>query len=301
MRDIPPHDLLTAGFPCQPFSPAGKKLGIHDSTNGTLFRCIVNILSHHQPRYFVLENVRRMLSMQDGWHFRVILSELSALNYSIEWRVINSISFGIPQYRQRVFLVGERFDVKPTSLAPKLVIDHRDDFFWSDNISLKDFSALAKNSRKFDLWGMACSEKFISKDETDDLNLLPKKALYEILEENEDVDPTYDYTENIKQRIRKSNYVNKFHNGVKILYNQNGGARFGYSIFGTDGYSSTLTASTSRHYERYKVGDTYRRLTNVEYARLMGFPDDWCRVLKLYDQHFAFGNAVTPSCGGCPG
>ncbi|WP_246605591.1 DNA cytosine methyltransferase [Sphaerospermopsis torques-reginae] len=60
--------------------------------------------------------------------------------------------------------------------------------------------------------------------------------------------------------------------------------------------ASTLTASTSRHYERYKVGDKFRRLTNIEYARLMGFPDDWCREARIYDQYALFGNAIVPVC-----
>ncbi|QYX34087.1 DNA cytosine methyltransferase [Sphaerospermopsis torques-reginae ITEP-024] len=81
-----------------------------------------------------------------------------------------------------------------------------------------------------------------------------------------------------------------------MLYNQEGGSRLGYTIFGINGIASTLTASTSRHYERYKVGDKFRRLTNIEYARLMGFPDDWCREARIYDQYALFGNAIVPVC-----
>ena len=69
---IPEHDLLTGGFPCQPFSSAGKKLGIED-TRGTLFEKIVCILSKKKPKYFVLENVKRLLSMDKGAHFATIL------------------------------------------------------------------------------------------------------------------------------------------------------------------------------------------------------------------------------------
>ncbi len=81
-----------------------------------------------------------------------------------------------------------------------------------------------------------------------------------------------------------------------MLYNQGGGARLGYTIFGINGVTSTLTASTSRHYERYKVGNKFRRLTNIEYARLMGFPDNWCRVAKIYHQYALYGNSVVPDC-----
>ena len=57
-----------------------------------------------------------------------------------------------------------------------------------------------------------------------------------------------------------------------------------------------MTASTSRHYERYQIDHKFRRLTPIEYARLMGFPDPWCRVAKIYDQYALFGNAVVPIC-----
>ena len=68
----------------------------------------------------------------------------------------------------------------------------------------------------------------------------------------------------------------------------------GYTVFGIDGIAPTLTAATSRHYERYKVGDRYRRLTNVEYARLQGFPDDHCSAVSVYNQYALYGNAIPP-------
>lgn len=110
------------------------------------------------------------------------------------------------------------------------------------------------------------------------------------------VDTQFDFTADTLERIKQSKPVNRYCNGVEILYNQDGGARLGYTIFGTNGIASTLTASTSRHYERYQVGDKFRRLTNIEYARLMGFPDDWCQVAKIYDQYGLFGNAIVPAC-----
>ncbi len=82
--------------------------------------------------------------------------------------------------------------------------------------------------------------------------------------------------------------------GVEILSNQAGGARMGYTVFGVEGLAPTLTATTSRHYERYKVGSRYRRLTNVEYARIQGFPDDHCAPVAIYEQYRLFGNAVPP-------
>lgn len=127
-------------------------------------------------------------------------------------------------------------------------------------------------------------------------DMAPRKKLRDILEAESDVDPQFDFTTDTKERIKQSKAVNRYCNGVEILYNQEGGSRLGYTIFGINGISSTLTASTSRHYERYQVGDKYRRLTPVEYARLMGFPDDWCRVARIYDRYALFGNAIAPPC-----
>jgi len=107
VRDsVPAHNLLTGGFPCQPFSSAGKKEGIRDS-RGTLFQYIVDTLKAHRPRYFVLENVKRLLTMESGEHFATILSALAELDYFVEWRLLNAMHFGLPQNRERVFIVGE--------------------------------------------------------------------------------------------------------------------------------------------------------------------------------------------------
>jgi DNA (cytosine-5)-methyltransferase 1 len=111
--------------------------------------------------------------------------------------------------------------------------------------------------------------------------------------ENE-VDSRFDFTATTQQWIHKNKAVERLVDGVQILSNQNGGARMGYTIFGVKGVAPTLTATASRHYERYRVGNIYRRLTNVEYARIQGFPDDHCRGISLYDQYALYGNAVPP-------
>jgi len=111
-----------------------------------------------------------------------------------------------------------------------------------------------------------------------------------------DTNPPNDFfmDETTLERIKGSVFVNKIVNGVRILYNQNGGARMGYTVFGTDGIAPALTASHSRHYERYKVGSRYRRLTNKEYAHLQGFPDDHCSKTTVFNQYGLYGNAVPP-------
>ena len=103
--DIPNHDILLAGFPCQPFSIAGKGLGFSD-TRGTLFFNIEKILAIKKPRAFLLENVKRLTTHDNGQTFAVILQKLKSLGYTVYSRVFNSLDFGLPQKRERIYIVG---------------------------------------------------------------------------------------------------------------------------------------------------------------------------------------------------
>lgn len=102
---IPDHDILVGGFPCQAFSVAGKRRGF-DDTRGTLFFDIARILESKRPSYFVLENVKGLLSHERGNTFRVIIETLDELGYDLQWQVCNSKDFGVPQNRERIFIVG---------------------------------------------------------------------------------------------------------------------------------------------------------------------------------------------------
>ncbi len=98
-------DLLVGGFPCQAFSIAGKRQGF-DDTRGTLFFEIARCLKEKQPRLLLLENVKGLLSHNKGQTFGVILNTLDELGYDLQWQVLNSKNFGVPQNRERVFIVG---------------------------------------------------------------------------------------------------------------------------------------------------------------------------------------------------
>jgi len=102
---LPDFDLLVAGFPCQSFSIAGKRGGFND-TRGTLFFDVARILKEKQPRLCLLENVKGLLSHEQGATFRTIISTLDELGYDCQWQVLNSKNFGVPQNRERVFIVG---------------------------------------------------------------------------------------------------------------------------------------------------------------------------------------------------
>ncbi|MFT8972910.1 DNA cytosine methyltransferase [Zymomonas mobilis] len=104
--DIPDHDILLAGFPCQPFSIAGKGLGFAD-TRGTLFFNIEEILKIKKPQAFLLENVKRLLTHDNGNTFFIIQEKLKNLGYTVYYKVLNSLQYGgVPQKRERIYIVG---------------------------------------------------------------------------------------------------------------------------------------------------------------------------------------------------
>lgn len=112
--DLPEFDCLTGGFPCQPFSVSGKRLGFQD-TRGTLFFKIAELLHHRRPRTFLLENVKQLYHHDEGRTFKTILRVLREdLGYDVHYQVLNTLDYGLPQNRERVFIVG--FE-KPTDFV----------------------------------------------------------------------------------------------------------------------------------------------------------------------------------------
>lgn len=99
-------DVICGGFPCQAFSIAGKRKGFLDETRGTLFFEIARAAEQIKPRTLFLENVKGLLSHDKGRTFRIILSTLDELGYNVEWQLLNSKNFGVPQNRERVFIIG---------------------------------------------------------------------------------------------------------------------------------------------------------------------------------------------------
>ncbi len=105
-KEIPKHDLLVGGFPCQAFSQAGLKKGFQD-TRGTLFFDIARILKHHKPKAFLLENVKHLKGHDSGKTFKTIMSVLREIGYqTVEYKVLNARDFGVPQNRERIFIFG---------------------------------------------------------------------------------------------------------------------------------------------------------------------------------------------------
>ena len=112
IKEVDPHkledfDVLVAGFPCQPFSICGKKRGFED-TRGTLFFEICRILEVKQPKIVILENVKHLIHHDRGNTLKLILSSLEELGYKVSYEILNSKDFGVPQHRERIFIIGTR-------------------------------------------------------------------------------------------------------------------------------------------------------------------------------------------------
>jgi DNA (cytosine-5)-methyltransferase 1 len=146
-NEIPDHDILFAGFPCQPFSIIGNRLGF-DDIRGTLFFDIARILKAKEPRLFILENVKQLSTHNKGETLQIILETLINLGYCVYYDVLNALNFGLPQKRERTIIVGfiypdiqfsfpsdKTFGILDNILEPDIEVDKR--FFASDLIIKK--------------------------------------------------------------------------------------------------------------------------------------------------------------------
>lgn len=104
-EEIPNHDILLAGFPCQPFSIIGNGKGFAD-TRGTMFFEIERIIRDKKPKAFLLENVKRLVSHDNRRTFKIILNKLESIGYNVHWKILNALDYGLPQKRERVIIVG---------------------------------------------------------------------------------------------------------------------------------------------------------------------------------------------------
>ena len=108
LKDIPNHDILCAGFPCQPFSKAGEQRGFECPQWGDLIDHIVKILHHRRPQYFIVENVPNLVRHNEGKTWRGIIDMLQAPGYNVDYRKLSPHQFGIPQVRDRTFIIGSQ-------------------------------------------------------------------------------------------------------------------------------------------------------------------------------------------------
>ncbi len=121
---VPKHEVLTAGFPCQPFSISGKMKGFED-TRGTLIYNVFQIIEMRKPKVVFLENVKHLVHHDSGNTLRTIIKDLELLGYKVSWKVLNASDFGVPQNRERIIIIGhqnELFDFSKLKTKPKTTL-----------------------------------------------------------------------------------------------------------------------------------------------------------------------------------
>ncbi len=288
-KDLPDFDILCAGFPCQSFSIAGKRRGFED-TRGTMFFEVARILQDKRPRYFILENVKGLLNHNGGKTFQTILKILSDIGYQVQWQLLNSKFFGVPQNRERVYIVGYYGNECTGKIFP---VSNPDKQNYTKN-ELKQISETSCNPQGRRVYTTNGISPCITASHGNLASFIYK--------------PRYDkYTE--------SNCVKTLTvGGDTPLIKLRNGTKNGYDTAGPgDGINLAFPNSKTR---RGRVGkgcsqtlDTncnmgtldgfrIRRLTPLECFRLQGFPDEMFFVAKslgLADTHLykMAGNAVT--------
>jgi len=121
---VPKHDVLTAGFPCQPFSISGKMKGFED-TRGTLIYNVFQIIEKRQPKVVFLENVKHLIHHDKGNTLKTIIKDLEEFGYKVSWKLLNASNFGVPQNRERVIIIGHKdikFDFTKLKTKPKPIL-----------------------------------------------------------------------------------------------------------------------------------------------------------------------------------
>lgn len=258
---VPPHDILVAGFPCQPFSLAGvskknslgREHGFRDQTQGTLFFEISRIIEARRPRAFLLENVRNLLSHDSGRTFEIIRDTLTdELGYKVSWRIMSSSNF-VPQKRSRIFIVGFR---------------DQEDFDWS---------------------------KIVIPDEGPLMHTILHREDGHEQRIDTDADRFFDFeTSKVQLRYTLSQKLWRYLQNYAEKHRAAGNG-FGFGLVGPNGVARTLSARYHKDGSEilvYQDNAVPRRLTPRECARLMGFPDSFAIPVSDSQAYRQLGNSV---------
>jgi len=255
--DIPDIDLLVGGFPCQAFSIAGKRGGFED-TRGTLFFEVARILKRKHPRLVLLENVKGLLSHDGGRTFKTIVATLAELGYAVEWQVLNAKDFGVPQNRERVYIVGHL-----GGFGGRQIFPFRD----SNGSHLREITqGVSDAQRIYDPSGIAKSQKALGGGQG------ARTGLYAIRQRargknnggDHEICPTV-----TGKSFQDNNHVVSFCDMSTQEFKLTDNARTLQARY-NKGYSHRK-AEVSGVYDGAKI----RRLTPKECERLMGLPDLW--------------------------
>lgn len=317
--DIPAHDVLCAGFPCQSFSKAGKRLGFGDETKGTLFFDICRILEFHRPQFALLENVRNLASHDHGNTWRVIHESLTSLGYNLlpEPVIFSPHYVGIPQHRERVYIMCIREDVgkitpfvfdkqqmKPCTIESILQDD-------CEIPNLKDYRISSDMEQLIDLWNEflqnihvdklpgfpVWSERLCELDPKEDLSQYPGWKQNFIHKNNELYLANRKFIDNWLPRAKG----NPLFFGAKAKLEWQAGQTMYPDIWKqifqlrpsgirvkVNSYFPALVAIVQTSI----IGSRRRFLTPRECARLQSFPENFIPDAKQPQAYKQFGNAV---------
>lgn len=250
-------DLLSGGYPCQAFSFAGKKLGL-DDTRGTLFYSFAKILSQLMPKMFMAENVRGLVSHDKGRTLKTMIEVFEEVGYHVQYKVLNSVNYGVAQKRERIVIIGVREDLHiKHNLKYNYPIQHE------KTLTLRD---VLKNVPESPYTGYSEKKKQV-------LKLVPAGGCWRDLPE----DIAKDY-------MGKSYY--------------SGGGRTGMARrLSWDESCLTVLCSPSQKQTERCHPDEVRPFTIRENARIQSFPDEWEFVGSITNQYKQIGNAVPVNLG----
>lgn len=305
--DIPPIDALVGGFPCQAFSVAGKRLGF-DDTRGTLFFDVARLLKAKRPRHLVLENVKGLLSHDGGKTFTTILGVLADLGYFVEWQVLNSKDFGVPQNRERIYIVGH-LGGKPRRTVFPLIGSGREAVIDYQDRSFVDLSTkLAATTNQARTLQARYSKGYSTRTgEVSGVLQVPSTAStgFELAEPGVTNTPTAVQKDNMVmylmrwERTEEGKRIRRENQAQGIDYTPFNGDARQLSPAYDKSFVGTLTSQAIS--KDSLIGNNYRirRLTPKECERLQGFPDDWTRYgegekeMSDTQRYKMCGNAVT--------
>lgn len=254
-ENIPDHDVLIGGFPCQPFSTLGKLEGFDDKAGrGTLFFQITDIIKKHNTKLVVLENVKNIMNHNKGETFKKILSELDKVGYKAYYHVFNSQNYGVPQRRNRCYIVAFKKD------AFNNLPEKNEDFPFPD----KEFDDNDTSLNTLKMLDKEVSAPYF----------LTKRIVKTIMgkgTKNYIVNPTIDLP--ISKTLTAT--MHKMHRASQDNY-----------VTDENNYSKC-----SKEEQDKRV--SLRKLTPNECRQLQGFPPDWKQVVSDCQAYKQFGNAVT--------
>lgn len=258
-KNLPDFDVLCAGFPCQSFSVSGKRLGFYDETRGTLFFDIHRILAEKKPKAFILENVKNLETHDKGRTMNIILSSLENLGYFVNYSILNSKDFGVPQNRERTIIVGTLkssfFDFEELE---KNIVNNMESFL-DDDIN-KD-SILKKEDYTI------ISEEHIKRQKNSGLIFIGYR--------NKKI-----RTKGVRQGTEHLSRVHKQPNRI-------------YSSKGNHPTLSSQEPSGRYFILDHRIGEV-RKLSLNECYRFMGFPENFIKHGKNSDLYRRIGNSVNP-------